>query len=650
MTQKKHWNMDIDAQQIAWLGFDRKDASVNTINDEVLEELNDILHDVANDNNIKGLIIYSLKAKGFIAGADVNDFSTLKDEDTVSKFLSKGQSVFMRLEKLSIPTVAMIDGFCMGGGMELALACDYRIASDESHTRLGLPEVLLGIHPGWGGTVRLPRLIGGFHALTEVMLRGNALRAKKAKQLGMIDDAVPLRQLKRAAIYYVLNKPHKHKPSFIQSCTQYSWARRLIAKKLRTEVSKLLKQDYYPAPYAMIDLWEKEGNFDDRAYLKEIESVENLAFKHTTAAELMRVFWLRERMKSFAKNTQSPIKHIHVIGAGIMGGDLAAWCACRGLTVTLYDTSTDVIASAVARAYDLFKKQLRVPYLIQAAMDRFIPDLNNHGVERADLIIEAVSEKLALKQSIFKYIEEHAKPDAIIATNTSSLLLEDISQSMHNPERLVGIHFFNPVARMELVEIVSCEKTLEEVIQRSCAFVGQIGKLPLPVKSSPGFLINRVLMPYLMAAIELLKEGSTAEELDAAAVSFGMMMGPIELVDRVGLDVCLAVAQNLAAKFGGEVPEFLQTMVTEGKLGRKSGQGFYHYKQGKPIKKKTTPSKEQDVLIKRLMTPMFEEALKCLDEKVVADGDLLDGGMIFATGFAPFRGGPVHASESGMFK
>jgi 3-hydroxyacyl-CoA dehydrogenase / enoyl-CoA hydratase / 3-hydroxybutyryl-CoA epimerase len=613
MTQKKHWNMEVDAQQIMWLGLDRQQSSVNTINDEVLDELNDILHDLSNNNQVKGLIIYSAKAKGFIAGADINVFSQLSDKTRVSNFLSKGQAVFMRLEKLQIPTVAMIDGFCMGGGMELALACDYRIATDDPSTRLGLPEVLLGIHPGWGGTVRLPQLIGGFQALTEVMLRGNSLRASKAKKIGMIDDVVPLRQLKRAAVYYIQNQPKKHRPTMLQSMTQYGWARRLIANKLRQEVAKQLCKEHYPAPYAM------------------------------TSAQLIRVFWLRERIKAFAKNLTYKAQHVHVIGAGIMGGDIAAWCALRGLQVTIYDTSAEVIAGAVARAHDLFKKQLRTPRLIQIAMDKFVPDLTNHGVARADVIIEAVSEKLELKQSIFKYIEENAKPDAIIATNTSSLLLDDINQTMKNPERLVGIHFFNPVARMDLVEVVRGEKTLEEVEQRSCAFVGQIGKLPLPVKSSPGFLINRVLMPYLTAAVDLLEAGYAAEEIDAAATSFGMMMGPIELVDKVGMDVCLAVAQNLTSKFGGNVPQFFSKMVADGKLGRKSGEGFYQYKQGKPIKKKMPASKDQELLIKRLIDPMVKESLQCLEECVVEDADLLDGGMIFATGFAPFRGGPLHS-------
>ena len=645
MSNYKHWEIQVDASQIIWLGFNRKDASVNTIDDEVLDELNSLLHEISKVTNAKGLIIYSLKAKGFIAGADVNAFSNFKNPSQAVDFLRKGQAVFSYLESLTIPTLAMIDGFCMGGGLELALACKYRIATDDKSTRIGLPEIMLGIHPGWGGTVRLPKLIGGFNALSQVILTGAALSASKAKSLGIVDDVVPLRQLAHAAVYYINKNPAKHKPSFIQSLSNYSLSRVLIAKLLRYNVAKKVKLEHYPAPFAVIDLWEKEGGFDDRAYLKEADSVEQLVTQSETSTNLIRAFLLRERMKAFAKGSDFKANHVHIIGAGVMGGDIAAFCALKGLRVTLQDKSYAQIAPVISRAAVLYKKKLRDPRLIQAAMDRLIPDPDGNGIQHADVIIEAVFENLAVKQNIFKMVEEKAKPNALIATNTSSIPLDEISLVMKNPERLVGIHFFNPVAKMELVEVVSSNKTTKEISHNACAFVNQIGRLPLPVSSSPGFLVNRVLMPYLMECVQLLNEGFKAEIIDNAALSFGMMMGPVELADTVGMDVCLAVAENLTSHFGGQVPEKLREMVKEQKLGRKTGEGFYRYKNGKAIKEKVVNSTSLNEIQNRLILRMVNEAAACLREDVVAEGDLLDAGMIFGTGFAPFRGGPMHYAK-----
>lgn len=647
MSNYKHWEIQTDADHIVWLGINRKDTAVNAINSDVLDELNGLLQEIAQKSDAIGLVIYSAKPKGFIAGADVNAFSEFDTPADAVDFLRQGQAVFSRLEALSMPTVAMIDGFCMGGGLELALACDYRIATDDKDTRLGLPEIMLGIHPGWGGTVRLPRLIGGFDALSKVILTGAPIAAAKAKQLGFVDDVVPLRQLKRAAVYYIKNKPAKHKPSFMQSLSNYSLVRAILAPILRYNVSKRVLKKHYPAPYAIIDLWEKEGGVGERAYLKEADSVEQLVSQGDTATNLIRAFHLRERMKNFAKDSNFKAQHVHVIGAGVMGGDIAAWCALRGLRVTLQDKSHQQIAPALARAHTLFKKKLRQPRLIQAAMDRLLADPDGYGIAKADVIIEAVFENLAVKQAIMKEVEQKASKEAIIATNTSSIPLDEISQVMENPTRLIGIHFFNPVAKMDLVEVVSSNKTAKEVSKRSCSFVNQIGRLPLPVKSSPGFLINRVLMPYLMECVQLLEEGYSGEEIDEAAKNFGMVMGPVELADTVGMDVCLAVAENLTAHFGGTVPQKLRDMVKEGKLGRKSGQGFYRYKNGKAIKQKVKPTKSgkgKDIA-NRLILRMVNEAASCLREGVVADSDLLDGGMIFATGFAPFRGGPMNYAK-----
>ncbi|ARB91051.1 3-hydroxyacyl-CoA dehydrogenase NAD-binding domain-containing protein [Legionella longbeachae] len=644
MNNYKHWELHQDNDNILWLGLNRIDTTVNSINEEVLDELNSLLHEISQNKNAIGLIVYSAKEKGFIAGADVNAFSKFETTAQAVDFLRKGQAVFARLQALTVPSVAMIDGFCMGGGCELALACTYRVASDEKDTRIGLPEVMLGIHPGWGGTVRLPQLIGGFNALSQIILTGSAVSASRAKSLGMVDDVVPVRQLKRAAIYFIKNKPAKHKPSLIQGITNNAWVRKPLASLMRRSVGKRVRKEHYPAPYAIIDLWEHEGGIGDRAYLKEIDSIEHLISTGITSKNLIRAFTLRERLKAFAKGSDFKAKQVHVIGAGVMGGDIAAWCALRGLKVTLQDQTYAQIAPAIGRAHALYKKKLRKPRLIQAAMDNLIPDPEGCGIARADVIIEAVFENLAVKQDIIKKVEKFAKKDAIIATNTSSIPLDEMSSVMNDPKRLVGIHFFNPVAKMDLVEIVSSAQTSKKVELNSCAFVNQIGKLPLPVKSSPGFLVNRVLMPYLMECVQLLDEGYSPETIDEAALAFGMFMGPVELADTVGLDVGLAVAENLTGHFGGTVPQKLRDMVKEGKLGRKSGQGFYHYKNGKAIKKRPTVAIDAHIA-DRLILRMVNESAACLREGVVADADLLDAGMIFATGFAPFRGGPMNYAK-----
>lgn len=642
----KHWLIETDADQITWLGMNREGAAVNTINGEVLDELNSILQDISKNKDIKKLVIYSAKSKGFIAGADVNAFSTFSSPAEAVDFLRKGQAVFARLEALTIPTVAAVKGFCMGGGLEMALACKYRVVTDENDTKLGFPEVMLGIIPGWGGTVRAPRLVGGFDALSKLILTGIPLSAKKALKIGLVDAVVPVRQLKRAAAWYVNNQPAKHQPSFVQSLTNYAWVRMMLAPLLRYNIAKRISKTHYPAPYAAVELWEKEGGRGERAYLKEVDMVEQLISKSETSKNLIRVFGLRERLKGFAKESDFKASHVHVIGAGVMGGDIAAWCALRGLRVTLQDKSHAQIAPAFGRAYALYKKKLKEPRLIQAAMDRLIADPEGYGIAKADVIIEAVFENLEVKQSIFKLVEEQAKKDAIIATNTSSIPLDEISQVMSHPNRLIGIHFFNPVAKMELVEIVSSTKSAKAVVQKACAFVNQIGRLPLPVKSSPGFLVNRVLMPYLMECVQLIDEGYSGSTIDQAAEEFGMFMGPVELADTVGMDVCLAVAENLTAHFGGTVPQRLRDMVKEGKLGRKTGQGFYTYKNGKPIKSKAKPDKSGEDIANRLILRMVNEAAACLREGVVEDSDLLDAGMIFATGFAPFRGGPMNYAKN----
>lgn len=645
MTNFTHWQIKPDDEQILWAGLDRSDATVNTIDHEVLNELQEIINDV-KQSSYKGLVIYSAKAKGFIAGADISHFSKFDNSDDVKDFLKQGQNVFNELESLKLPTVAMIDGFCMGGGLELALACDYRIASDEDSTRLGLPEILLGFHPGWGGTVRLPKLIGGFNAISKVILTGRSFRAKAAQKLGFIDKAVPLRQLKPAVKFFINNKPNKHQPSFLESLTNQPIARNLLAKLIRKNLAKKVNVEHYPAFKAVVDIWQQEGGTSSRALAVEADSIASLISQNDTAKNLIRAYFLREKMKAFSKESDFKAKHVHVIGAGVMGGDIAAWCALKGLRVTLQDRELSAIAPAIVRANKLFKKKFRKKHLVQAAMDRLMPDVDGNGVKKADVIIEAIFENLEAKQELFKQLEKQAKPEAILATNTSSIPIDEINCALKKPERLIGIHFFNPVARMELVEVVKGNVSKTEILQDAYSFVGQIGRLTLPVKSSPGFLVNRVLMPYLIECVALLEEGYSGEAIDQAAKSFGMMMGPVELADSVGLDVCLAVAENLTKHYGGNVPQRLYDYVKDGNLGKKTGKGFYEYDaKGKPIKQKVESPKD-DVIANRLILRMVNESASCLREGVVDDPELLDGGLIFGAGFAPFLGGPMQYAQS----
>ncbi len=641
----QNWDKELDLNGIAWLGLNCFHSTANVINHDVLDELNILIQKIAKDVNIKGVVIYSQKSTGFIAGADVHTFSKYHEPDQVREFLRKGLTVFHRIEQLTIPTVAMIDGFCMGGGLELALACRYRIASSRPETKLGLPEVLLGIQPGWGGSVRLPRLIGGWDALTKVMLSGKALSSKVAKSIGIIDEVVPVRQLRRAAESFIATQPKQHQPSFLQKLSNHEFCRKLLTYVLKNQLMKKINMEHYPAPMSMIYLWEKYFSMGEKAYEKETESVLNLVFEHPTAENLIRAFVLKDCLKDFSKDSNFKAQHVHVIGAGVMGGDIAAWCALRGLKVTLQDQSYDQMAPAYSRAIALYQKRLKQPRLIQEALDRLILDPQGDGVHRADVIIEAVYENLEVKQALFKQLEAKVKPTAILATNTSSIPLSEISQVMQDKTRLLGIHFFNPVAMMELIEVVYDEHTNSEKIQDACSFVGQIARLPLPVLSHPGFLVNRVLMPYLLESMHLLEEGVQAEAIDKAAKNFGMMMGPIELADTVGLDVCLAVAKNLTQYYGGTVPIRLEEMVANKLLGKKSGHGFYTYKSGKAVKKPISSKGVSKDITQRLIMRMVNEAYACLREKVVTNADLIDAGMIFGTGFAPFRGGPMYYAQ-----
>jgi 3-hydroxyacyl-CoA dehydrogenase/enoyl-CoA hydratase/3-hydroxybutyryl-CoA epimerase len=632
----QHWKLETDGDGIVWLSLDKADSSTNVLSAAVMAELDRIV-DALGQEKPRALVIRSGKESGFVAGADVEEFTHIKDADDAMRMVRRGWDLYNKLAALPFPTLALVNGFCMGGGVELALACRYRIAVDQPGTRFALPEVMLGILPAWGGVMRLPRLVGPTAAL-DMLLTGRAVDAKRARRMGLVDAAVPPRIQENAARMMVLEAPRPRKLPLLQRLMASGPMRSIVAAMARRQVSKRASPDHYPAPYAILELWR---GFDGDPFAPRPEDPASVIglVEGDTARNLIRIFFLQERMKSLAKDSDFKAERVHVIGAGVMGGDIAAWCAMRGLTVTLQDQSPERIAPAMKRAADLFKRRLRDKPRIRDALDRLIPDVAGDGAHRADVIIEAIFENLQAKRELFAKVEAAAKPEAILASNTSSLKLADIGANFANPARLVGIHFFNPVPQLQLVEVVEGTSTDPEVAKNAAAFVRQIDKLPLPVKDSPGFLVNRVLGPYIDQALRLVDEGLAPETLDAAAVAFGMPMGPIELADTVGLDICLAVGKELAGEHA-EVPKKLAEFVAAGNLGRKSGRGFYSWKDGK-AKKGSSGAVPADLSVK-LMAPYLREARAAVADGVVADADLADAGLIFGTGFAPFRGGPLN--------
>jgi 3-hydroxyacyl-CoA dehydrogenase/enoyl-CoA hydratase/3-hydroxybutyryl-CoA epimerase len=633
----KHWRWEKDAHELAWLTFDKAGESANTFSREALQELSLVMDEISQTAP-KGLVIRSAK-DSFIAGADVEEFTHFKSPEEALAFVRLGWDVFQKLRDLPFPTTAMVNGYCMGGGFELSLACRYRVALDDPKTRFAFPEVMLGILPAWHGVQWLPKLVGPAAAM-DLMLTGKSVDAKRAKRMGLVDQAVPLRILENTARMLTLEAPAPRELPLIQKLLLSF--RGIVVSQARKQVAKKARREHYPAPYAILDLWQK---YDGDPFVNPSDpscSI-NMLFDHPTTQNLIRIFFLQERMKGLAKGVDFKAQHVHVVGAGVMGGDIAAICAMRGITVTLQDTAPERLAPAVKRAAKLFQRRLRDPRRIRDAMDRLIPDVSGAGAAKADVIIEAIFENLEAKQQLFAKLEAAAKPSAVLASNTSSLKLADIAAKFKDPSRLVGIHFFNPVPQMMLVEVVHASGTNQEHVKNALAFVRQIDKLPLPVKDSPGFLVNRVLGPYMQNAFRMLDEGMKPETIDAAMEEFGMPMGPIELADTVGLDICLHAGKELARKGAGgeaEAPQVLLNKVALGQLGRKTGQGIYRYEKGKPVKGQ--PGAYHQDLIQSLIQPYLDETKTVLAEGIVPDAELIDAGLIFGTGFAPFRGGPLN--------
>ena len=637
------WNLDVDADRIAWLTIDTPGSSTNVLSAGVLEELGAMLERI-REVKPAGVVVRSGKASGFIAGADIKEFLGLRTPEEAYALIRRGQLVLDALENLPCPSVAAIHGFALGGGLELALACTYRVGADDASLALGLPEVQLGIHPGFGGTVRAVRLIGVRPSL-ELMLKGRPFKGARALELGLLDGLAAPADLGASAKRLLQQAPPRRTAPFVEKLLNLKAMRPFVARQAAATLRSTVSRDHYPAPYAIVDLWQQYGGVGAASYEAEARSIAALMCT-ASSRNLVRVFLLQTRLKGLGGKPNATFRNVHVIGAGVMGGDIAAWAALRGMAVTLQDQSEELIMPAIARARALFGKRLKEPGAVDEALGRLRADVAGEGAAAADVVIEAIVENQDAKQALYAALEPKLKPDGLLATNTSSIKIEQLAAKMAEPGRLVGIHFFNPVPQMQLVEIVQGRDTQPQALQRAIWFTRKLDKLPLPCKSSPGFVVNRILMPYLNEALFALAEGIPAEIIDAAGTHFGMPVGPIELADVVGLDVALHVGRVLAEAFGRQVPDILVRQVEQKKLGRKSGEGFYVWRDGKAVHSAAQGQAPPSDLEDRLILPMLNEAVALLREGVVEDADLLDAGAIFATGFAPFRGGPLQYART----
>jgi 3-hydroxyacyl-CoA dehydrogenase/enoyl-CoA hydratase/3-hydroxybutyryl-CoA epimerase len=640
-----HWSLETDDAGIAWLGIDKADAGANVLSAAVLEQLNDRLETLEAEAP-QGVVIYSAKSSGFIMGADINEFSGIESPEQGYELIRMGQKVLDRLEALLCPTVAVLNGFALGGGLELALACNYRLAFDVDRKIIGLPEVQLGIHPGFGGTVRAIRRAGVRPAM-QLMLTGAPVNPAKARRIGLIDGTCSEDDWREMAVDILERRPKEAEAPFVERLLGTGPLRSFIRPVLEKQVRRKARKDHYPAPYAIIDLWAKHGGKGDTAYRAEARSIAELMCT-PTSRNLVRVFFLQNQLKAQGSSDVPEVKHVHVVGAGVMGGDIAAWCALRGMQVTLEDRELKYIEPALERAAKLYAKRVRDENKRAETTARLRADVGGDGAATADLVIEAIFEDLDAKQTLYKRLLERMKPGAMLATNTSSIPLEELRTAVREPSRFIGLHFFNPVAQLPLVEVIRGADTERSALDIGVGFVKAIGKLPLECGSAPGFVVNRILAPYMAEAMELIEEGVPLAAIDKAAEKFGMPMGPVELVDSVGLDVALHVSKILGAAMNRTVPQRLVDMVEAGKLGRKSGEGFYRWEDGKAQKPEAGSGAPADIE-DRLILPMVNEAVAVYADGVVDDVDLLDAGVIFGTGFAPFRGGPLkYARDSGV--
>jgi 3-hydroxyacyl-CoA dehydrogenase / enoyl-CoA hydratase / 3-hydroxybutyryl-CoA epimerase len=648
MTITRH----IDDDHVCTLTFDRAGSSANVFDRATLEELDAHLAHLETLAVLRGVILASAKDKIFIAGADLHEFVRSPDPAALAAIVDLGHRVFTRLQKLHAPSVAAIHGACLGGGCELALACDWRVASTGKPTKIGLPETQLGILPAWGGSVRLPLLIG-LPAALGIILPGRQLAAIPAKKTGLIDELSHPEYLLATA--RTLLARGKRPPSPFR-VAHLPLAKNLVAAKARRDVIAKTR-GHYPAPLKAIDVCTAALGlpFADALALEKAAFLELI--RTPECRNLLSVFFLQERAKKLptpANTTPASVHRVAVIGAGVMVAAIAQWSSARGLPVTLSDIAPDALARglhAIRATYrEAAARHIFTPAEATAGLDRITPVHTRVPLTSTDLVIEAAVEKLDAKQAIFRDLEARVRPDTILATNTSALSIDAIAQTLTHPERVIGIHFFNPVHRMQLVELVRGPRTSDATLATALQFVKALGKLPVIVNDSPGFLVNRILIPALVEAVNLVAAGHSPAAIDQALLDFGMPMGPLRLADEVGLDVALHVATDLAARLPHlPAPDpLLARLVAEKHLGKKSGRGFYHHPSGKPADlglPAVAPLSATDYQ-NRIILVQLNEAARCLAERIVTAPEDVDFAMILGTGWAPFRGGPLRYADS----
>ncbi len=649
------FQLKVDAEGIAWLTFDTLGSSVNVFNEATLHELDDYLDVLEGDPEIHALVIASAKDKVFIAGADLKSIRGMKAEQSAG-IIALGQAVMSRLAALPMAKVAAIHGACVGGGYELALACDVRVASDDDSTRLGLPETQLGLLPAWGGSTRLPRLIGLMKAL-DVILAGKVMKAMQAKRMGLVDVVVPREHLMTSAKKLARHTEPKRNAFFMQ----HLWPLpKLIAMKAKRDLIAKTR-GHYLAPLLALDVATRGISMSvEESLALERESMTTL-MRTPETARMIDLFFAKEgaSKKPWRVGHAMPITEVAVIGAGVMGAGIAQWLASKGMHVTLSDINTEAVGKGMERVRKLVEDGVKHRVLskreARETLDRIAPAHTAVPLFRQQLVIEAATEDMGLKKKIFAGLAARCSAETILATNTSALSVAELAVGVPHPERVIGLHFFNPVHRMGLVEVITLPETLDDVTATAHGWVQSIGKTPVVVKDSPGFVVNRVLMPYLMEAVKLFEQGQSPQLIDEAMLDFGMPMGPMRLLDEIGLDVAVHVGGTLAAAFPQRMgsSELMASMVAKGWLGKKSGRGFYEH-GGKLSTVNTQALAMRTAAVSpmglvemqaRLAMKLSDEAKMCLDEGVAASSKEVDLAMILGTGYAPFRGGPLAYAE-----
>ena len=649
---------------ICVLTFDRPGSAANIFDVRALTELGEELDFVERAMSLKGVVFISAKKSIFVAGADLKSMSEATP-DQIRTMIELGQTVFNRIAALPIPTAAAIHGAAVGGGCEIALACDYRVASPARTTKIGLPETQIGLLPAWGGSTRLPRLIGLPRAL-DIILAGKSLAAKRALQCGLVDELAPAEYLLKAAVNKISQgKPQRKSHALMNNAL----VARFIAARVRPQLLRKTRGHYPAVTKALEVVTRGISRSVPDSLARERDGILELV-QGEVCRNLIRIFLLQERAKKLTvlRSDTKTIARTAVIGAGVMGAGIAQWISARQTPVILRDISVEQVAkgmSTIGKLYrDGTKRQVFTPLEARQGLDRVTPAPTEVPLRNIDLVVEAAVEQLDLKKKIFARLAELASDETILATNTSALSVSEIAATVHRPERVVGLHFFNPVHRMQLVEIVAARQTAPEVLQRTLQFVQRIGKLPVVVQDSPGFVVNRILMPYLIEAGNLFEAGASITDLDEAMLDFGMPMGPMRLLDEVGTDVSLHVAQTLAVAFGDrlKIPAHLCEMIKAGLLGRKNGCGYYRHEKSKRearpnpgvaayVNNDQARMLSRDELRERMVLLMVNEAARCVEERIVNEPADVDFAMIMGTGFAPFRGGPLrHADSTGIGK